>query len=39
LTTKVHMLADALGRPLRFIITPYWSGMVWSWPDQRDDLV
>jgi transposase len=26
LTTKIHMLADALGRPLRFIITPGQSG-------------
>jgi len=22
LTTKIHMLADTLGRPLRFILTP-----------------
>jgi transposase len=28
LTTKIHMLADALGRPLRFILTPGQSGDV-----------
>lgn len=32
LTTKVHMLADALGRPLRFIITPGQTGDVTQAP-------
>ncbi len=26
MTTKIHMLADALGRPLRFILTPGQAG-------------
>ena len=26
MTTKIHMLADALGRPLRFILTPGQTG-------------
>jgi transposase len=28
LTTKIHLLADALGRPLRFIVTPGQTGDV-----------
>jgi len=28
LTTKIHMLADSLGRPLRFILTPGQAGDV-----------
>lgn len=32
MTTKIHMLADALGRPLRFIITPGQMGDVTAAP-------
>jgi transposase len=32
LTTKIHMLADALGRPLRFILTPGQAGDVTQAP-------
>jgi transposase len=32
LTTKIHMLADTLGRPLRFILTPGQSGDVLAAP-------
>ena len=32
LTTKVHMLADALGRPLRFILTPGQTGDITQAP-------
>jgi len=32
LTTKIHMLADALGRPLRFILTPGQTGDVTQAP-------
>ena len=28
LTTKIHMLADGLGRPLRFILTPGQTGTI-----------
>lgn len=32
MTTKIHMLADALGRPLRFILTPGQTGDVTQAP-------
>jgi len=32
LTTKVHMLVDALGRPLRFILTPGQTGDITQGP-------
>jgi transposase len=32
LTTKIHMLADALGRPLRFILTPGQTGDITQAP-------
>lgn len=33
MTTKIHMLADTLGRPLRFIITPGQSSDITTAPD------
>ena len=36
LTTKIHMLADSLGRPLRFILTPGQAGEVLSAPALLD---
>jgi transposase len=36
LTTKIHMLADSLGRPLRFILTPGQAGDVLSAPALLD---
>ena len=32
MTTKIHMLADALGRPLRFILTPGQAGDITQAP-------
>jgi transposase len=36
LTTKIHMLADALGRPLRFILTPGQTGDITQAPALLD---
>ena len=36
MTTKIHMLADSLGRPLRFILTPGQAGDVLSAPALLD---
>lgn len=36
MTTKIHMLADGLGRPLRFILTPGQAGDVLSAPALLD---
>ncbi len=37
MTTKIHMLADALGRPLRFILTPGQTGDVTQAPALLED--
>jgi transposase len=33
LTTKIHMLGDTLGRPLRFLITPGQTNDITAAPD------
>jgi transposase len=37
LTTKIHMLADGLGRPLRFILTPGQTGDITQAPTLLED--
>jgi putative transposase len=37
LTTKIHMLCDTLGRPLRFLITPGQANDITAAPDLLED--
>ena len=37
LTTKIHMLCDTLGRPLRFLITPGQANDITAAPDLLKD--